>query len=60
MLPTGADINIYRYIYICIYIYIFKEISVNIVEKTLMKQIDLDLEVEEDLIIYDDRGEHWK
>ena len=55
MLPTGPI-----YIYIDIYIYFFKEISVNIVEKTLMKQIDLDLEVEEDLSIYDDRGEHWK
>ena len=46
----GADIYIYRYIFF------FKEVSVNIVEKTLMKQIDLDLEVEEDLSIYDDRG----
>ena len=46
----------YIYIYICF----VEDISENKVENNLMKQLDLDLEVEEDLSIYDDRGEHWK
>ena len=44
------------YMYIYIYICFVEDISENKVENNFTKEIYLDLEVEEDLSIYDDRG----